>query len=102
MNENEGFSMNPAYGHMGPMGIASTDDAAYIAWPDSRAGRPLVPVQDTYVAAVLHGPAKGSGSSGISAASMGLGVGIGLALAGVAPLALVFTGRARLPRREAA
>lgn len=99
MNKFEGFSMNPGYGPMGPMGIASTNRAAYVAWPDSRAGRPLVPVQDTYFATVLHAQDIEVASRQINAGSMGIGTGLGLAAAGL--VALVMTGRARRASRSA-
>ncbi len=95
MNKDEGFAMNPSYGPMGPMGLASTDEAAYVAWPDSRAGRPLVPVQDTYFAAVLHGLGTDRAGGGLSAGSVGLGMGIGLAVAGTTALLLAVATRGR-------
>ena len=39
MNQFEGYVLHPLYDVRGPMGVASTDSAAHIAWPDSRAVR---------------------------------------------------------------
>ncbi|MGH9279251.1 MAG: sialidase family protein [Acidimicrobiales bacterium] len=88
MNKDEGISVNPAYGPMGPMGIASSDGAAYVAWPDSRAGRPLVPLQDTYFASVLFEEPTLPSDSSLTWSSVVLGVGIGLAAAGLVALAV--------------
>jgi hypothetical protein len=89
MNRDEGFSVNPKYDARGPLGVAATDDVAYIAWPDSRAGNPLVPVQDTYVATVLHALEPVRSSSEANTLSVLMGAGIGLAVAGLAALILV-------------
>lgn len=96
LNKDEGISLNPLYGPMGPMGIASSSAAAYVAWPDSRAGRPLVPLQDTYVAMVMH-EAEGETSTGdVKASSVALGAGGALAIAGLAAFAV--TSRLRRSR----
>ena len=95
MNKDEGIQVNPAYGPMGPMGVASTDAAAYVAWPDSRAGRPLTPLQDTYVAAVLHEQEERPVDRSVRVSSLVAGGGIGLAIAGLVALAF----RASLRRR---
>ncbi len=96
MNKDEGISVNPLYGPMGPMGIASTDAAAYIAWPESRAGRPLVPLQDTYMTTVMHEQQDQESAPAIKASSVILGGAAGLAVAGLA--ALVVTARLRRSR----
>ena len=41
-----------------PVGIASTDDAVYVAWQDSRNGNVLTQAEDVYVAAARLGPAE--------------------------------------------
>ncbi len=54
MNQNEGYVLNLAYDLRGPIGGASTDEAAYIGWSDSRSGRVDLPAEDAYVASVVH------------------------------------------------
>ena len=45
----------------GPVAIASTDDAAYVVWPDSRGGRPDLQSEDAYLTRVRFGDgAEGS------------------------------------------
>lgn len=65
MHRNEGYTLNSNYGLMGPMGIASTDDAAHIAWGDSRRGSIAMPTEDYYFTSVLYG------DRGLVAASSG-------------------------------
>lgn len=69
-----------------PLAIRSTEDAALIAWPDSRAGSDTLPVEDTYFTRVRHNtPALvGDISDDSLVAPVLLGVGLGLALAGAA------------------
>jgi len=87
MNRDEGISLNPKYDARGPFAVASTDRAAHFAWGDSRAGRPVVPLQDVYFTSVLHEP-PGEEADGVDASSLGLGTGVGLLLGGVALLGL--------------
>ncbi len=78
-------------GIRGPIGIGSRDQAAYVAWDDTRNGTELTQSQDIYFTrARLADPADlfssaGNGSS--PAAWAAGGVAAGLALAGVALLA---------------
>ena len=97
MNRDEGFSVNPKYAPRGPMGVAATDAAAYIVWPDSRAGNPLVPVQDTYVATVIH-EIETNDDGGVEGSSLALGAVIGIVLSGL----LVLGGLLRFRSRAAA
>ncbi len=86
MNQNEGFAMNLAYDARGPIGVASTDEEAYIAWNDSRNGTFELPTEDSYFAKVIHeevGPG-GGGDPAIKASSVVLGLTIGLVIAGLA------------------
>jgi hypothetical protein len=97
MNRDEGFSVNPRYDPRGPMAVAATDATTHIAWPDSRAGRTLLPVQDTYVAAVIH-DLEDEGEGGVDRSSLVLGVSIGLLLAGL--LVFVVLVRTRVRSRK--
>jgi len=83
MNQNEGFAMNLAYDLRGPVGITSTDDAAYVAWSDSRNGRVDLPTEDVYTATVIHAVTKEKGSS-VKGSSVLLGLAIGLVVGGLA------------------
>jgi hypothetical protein len=63
MNRKAGFTTNDQI-LFGPMGIASTDDEAYIAWGDSRAGTPEKPVEDAYLSTVVYDtPSTDAGTS---------------------------------------
>ena len=86
MNQFEGFAMNPAYDLRGPIGVASTDEEAFIAWSDPRNGTVDLPTEDTYFAKVIHEePAPGGGDGPtIKMSSVLLGLTIGLVLAGLA------------------
>jgi hypothetical protein len=86
MNQNEGFAMNLAYDLRGPIGVASTDEEAFVTWSDSRNGTFDLPTEDAYFAKVIHEePEAGSGDGpAIKASSVVLGLTIGLVLAGLA------------------
>ncbi len=94
MNQNEGYVLNLAYDLRGPIGVASTNDAAHISWSDSRAGRVDLPAEDVYVAAVVHQLDEDDGSS-IRPLSVALGAGAGLALAGLVALVATLVTRRR-------
>lgn len=64
-----------------------------MAWPDSRAGRPLVPLQDTYVAMVMHEAEDESSTADVKASSDALGAAGALTVAGLT--ALLVTARLR-------
>lgn len=100
MNRDEGFSVNPKYDPRGPMAVASTNEVTYVAWPDSRAGRPQAPTQDTYFTTILHEEVLDVEEGGVKASSVVLGVGIGVLATGllVFLVSLLLRGR----RREAA
>ncbi len=95
MNRDEGHTMNPRYDARAPMGLASTEGAAYVSWPDSRAGHPLMPVNDVYFAAVLHEPEVIADDDGVKVSSAVLGGAIGVVAAGVVLLALSLVTRRR-------
>jgi hypothetical protein len=54
MNKNEGYTLSSSYGLMGPIGIASTDAAAHVAWGDSRRGTLQLPTEDYYFTSVVY------------------------------------------------
>jgi hypothetical protein len=63
MNRKAGFTTNDQV-LFGPMGIASNDDEAYVAWGDSRSGTPDKPVEDAYFSAVVfEAPGTDAGTS---------------------------------------
>jgi hypothetical protein len=86
MNQNEGFAMNLAYDARGPIGVASTDEEAFIAWNDSRNGTVELPSEDSYFAKVIHEEVGGGdgGDPAIKTSSVFLGLAIGLVVAGLA------------------
>ncbi|MGH9269098.1 MAG: sialidase family protein, partial [Acidimicrobiales bacterium] len=83
MNQNEGYSMHLAYDVRGPVGVASADDMAFIAWQDSRNGRVELPTDDVYLATVVHDDDDGA-EPAVKSSSVFLGLAIGLVVAGVA------------------
>jgi hypothetical protein len=91
MNQNEGYVLNLAYDLRGPIGVASTDDVAHVAWSDSRAGRVELPAEDVYVASLVHRAAEEDPS--VRPLSVALGAAIGLAVAGLAALVAVRASR---------
>jgi Neuraminidase (sialidase) len=93
MNQNEGYAMNLAYDLRGPVGITSTDAAAYVSWSDSRNGRVDLPTEDVYLGSVVYAEPRKE-TSGVKAGSVFLGVAIGAVVAG-----LVFLVAARGLRR---
>ena len=65
MNRNEGYTLSNSYGLMGPVGVASTDAAAFFAWGDSRRGTVQTPTEDWYFTSVLYdADDAGAGVSG--------------------------------------
>jgi hypothetical protein len=86
MNQNEGFSMNLAEDLRGPVGVASTDDQAYVTWSDSRNGNVDLPTDDAYFATVIHDDKAAAVKSepAVKGSSVLLGLAIGLVLAGLA------------------
>jgi hypothetical protein len=87
MNQNEGYAMNLIADLRGPVGVASTDEEAYVTWSDSRNGTVDLPTEDAYFAKVIHdepGSDGGGGEPAIKASSVLLGLAIGLVVAGLA------------------
>lgn len=76
------------------VGIASTNDAAYFAWQDSRAGSPRAQAEDVYTAKLAYGRAGVAGDGDSDAVWAFLGAGAALALGG-----LVLLAGTRLARR---
>jgi hypothetical protein len=95
MNRDEGHAMNPKYDSRAPMGLASTSSAAYVSWPDSRAGLPTLPVDDVYFATVLHAPETVSTEKGVKLSSAVLGGAVGVVGAGLLLFALSLLTRRR-------
>ncbi len=93
MNQWEGVAMNPAYDLRGPIGVASTNEEAYVSWADSRNGTFDLPTEDVYFATVAHDARDSGDGDGIRASSLVLGLAIGLAVAGLA----VFAASRRSP-----
>jgi Neuraminidase (sialidase) len=95
MAKNEGYTVNDNYGLMGPAGVASTDEAAYFSWSDSRRGTVQAPVEDYYfTTARFVAPKTASTSRG---ASFAAGVATGILVAGVVLLLGVLAVRSRRP-----
>ncbi len=94
MNQWEGVAMNPYYDLRGPVGVASTDEEAYVAWSDSRAGSFELPTEDVYMSRVVHEElaAADDDDDSINVTSLLLGLAIGLVVFGVA---LFFLARRR-------
>ncbi|MDQ2827318.1 MAG: glycoside hydrolase, partial [Actinomycetota bacterium] len=87
MNQNEGYAMNPAYDLRGPIGVASTNDEAYVAWSDSRNGTVELPTEDAYFAKVIHRDVAAEApkrAPAVKWSSVLLGLAAGLVLAGLA------------------
>ncbi|HEV2759860.1 MAG TPA: sialidase family protein [Acidimicrobiales bacterium] len=86
MNQFEGFAMHPFYDVRGPIGVASTDEEAFITWNDPRNGTFDLPTEDAYFAKVIHDEPEAGGGDGptIKTSSVLLGLAIGLVLAGLA------------------
>jgi photosystem II stability/assembly factor-like uncharacterized protein len=87
MNQNEGYTVNSGYGVIGPMALASTDDAVGVAWADSRRGSVTVPVEDAYFASVVHKITAANNSR--RPVTFALGAASGLGVAGIAFLVAV-------------
>jgi hypothetical protein len=85
MNQWEGLAMHPAYDLRGPIGVASTDEEAFVTWSDSRNGALELPTEDVYFARVLHDEsvAVGEEEPTIKASSFLLGAAAALAVAGL-------------------
>jgi len=85
MNQWEGVAMNPRNDLRGPVGVASTNEEAYIAWSDSRAGSVELPTEDVYMGRVVHGELAAAADDGsVDVSSLLLGLAIGLVVFGVA------------------
>ena len=76
------------YGLRGTVGIASTDEAAYVVWPDSRAGRPDLESEDAYLTRVRFDEEVVTGRAGDvdKAPWVALGAALAVLVGGVALL----------------
>lgn len=97
MNQNEGYAFNVLYDLRGPVGLASGEDEAYMAWSDSRNGRVDLPTEDLYFTQVSYEPETEPSPSGLNW-SVFLGLGMGAAFATIAFWAV---GRGRKPAEPA-
>ncbi|MDX6410278.1 MAG: hypothetical protein QOE13_3349, partial [Gaiellaceae bacterium] len=89
MNKNEGYTLSSSYGLMGPIGVASTDTAAHVAWADSRRGSLQTPTEDYYFTSVVYDAATtASDDSGNQAAYFVLGAMVMLGVVGAVLLAV--------------
>ena len=90
MNQNQGFAMNLADDLRGPVGVASTDDQAYVTWSDSRNGTFDLPTEDAYFGIVIQNDTatKVSHPAAVKGSSVLLGLAIGLVVAGLAVAAV--------------
>jgi hypothetical protein len=95
MHRNEGYSLNSSYGLMGPMAVASTDEAALIAWADSRRGSVQTPTEDYYFTRVVYDrDALRVGAGGSGGSRNGLYFGLGsVAMLAVVGIALLVVSR---------
>lgn len=95
MNQNEGYAMNLSSDLRGPIGVASTNEEAFVTWNDSRNGTVDLPTEDVYFAKVIHDEPEsgGGGGSTIKGSSVVLGMAIGLVLAGLAVAAVAGNAR---------
>jgi hypothetical protein len=101
MNKNEGYSFHDNYGLGGPMGIASTDAAALVAWGDSRRGSIQLPVEDYYFTSAVHDrkalAAGAGGGDDNTARDIALGSVVTLVVAGLV-LLIAARGMGRRPQ----
>ncbi|MGH9277513.1 MAG: hypothetical protein ACRD12_05330 [Acidimicrobiales bacterium] len=99
MHRNEGYTLNNNYGLMGPIAVASTDEAAYVAWGDSRRGSIQTPTEDYYFTSVVYDaePEGGSGGGTSGAAYFMLG---GVVVLGVVGAILLLVSRGMRSRPE--
>lgn len=74
------------YGLRGTIGIASTDDAAYVVWPDSRSGKADLDAEDAYLTRVRFSDDAIAGTAGDSSKApwVALGAAIAVVLGGLA------------------
>ena len=80
----------------GPLGIASTREAALVTWADSRAGAlPEFDVEDAYFTRVRFDTAADGSETGVDLRSAVVGAGGALAFAGAIFLAAMRSGRRR-------
>jgi hypothetical protein len=93
MHRKAGYTTND-HVLFGPMGIASTDAVAYVAWADSRAGTPEKPVEDAYFTSlVFDEPAAARDPSALAAGLVGGA--IALAVCGLVLLVVLGASRRR-------
>lgn len=100
MNKNAGYTQSDQQGLMGPVAIASGNNATYFAWSDSRAGTVDNPVEDVYFTSAAYPVAAAPTTSATPAWIWGLLGGVSaLTLAGLILVAVGAVARSR--EREA-
>jgi hypothetical protein len=74
------------YGLRGTIGVASTNDSAYVVWPDSRSGRPDLESEDAYLARVRFSDdaLAGAPANDSKAPWVALGAAIAVVIGGLA------------------
>jgi hypothetical protein len=94
MNQWEGLAMHPYYDLRAPVGVASTDEEAYVAWSDSRHGSFELPTEDVFFGRVVHVDRLAAGGEpAVKTSSLLLGLAIGLVVAGLAVSAMAWRAR---------
>jgi hypothetical protein len=87
---------------MAPVGLASTNAGAVVAWSDTRNGNAISNTQDIFTSTVTFGAGEARRVTGFQAGVVGVLIGLGLAMC----FALLLTRRqnppADIPRRRAA
>lgn len=101
MNKNAGYTQSDQQGLMGPVAVASGNDASYFAWSDSRAGTVDAPVEDYYFTSASYAAAGAASSVATPAWVWGLLGGVSaLTLAGLILVGLGAMTRTRERSRE--
>ncbi|MGH9277230.1 MAG: exo-alpha-sialidase [Acidimicrobiales bacterium] len=97
MNRKAGFTTNDQV-LFGPMGVAATNRAVFVAWADSRAGTPEKPVEDTYFTAIEFAP-PATGESTAAWIWLLTGAAGGLTIAGLIVIGALARTRAKTEGR---
>ncbi|HEX6539404.1 MAG TPA: sialidase family protein [Candidatus Dormibacteraeota bacterium] len=99
MNKDAGYTQSSQQGLMGPVAVASGNDATYFAWSDSRAGTVDNPVEDYYFTSASYGVAGGTTVTPAWVWGL-LGAVSALTLAGLILVGLSAVSRSRERTRE--
>lgn len=101
-NVNRGATFPGA--NRGPIGIASSNDAAYVTWPDTRSADSVDNLEDAYFSRIRMEPAVAAAttSTGVTAVGVAIGAGAALLLAGLVVYGMTRGGRRPRPARQPA